>query len=84
MTHVQMTNQQLNRALAELMGYTVTDFSYGDDPDNYDYLMVVDEVGEQCGEARLSEEEAWDEVPNYSVSVSLEVEVKALDLNTAA
>ncbi|MEK3717947.1 hypothetical protein [Paenibacillus sp. FSL R7-0333] len=81
MTQVkEWSNQELNRRLAELMGYTVIDFSYADDPDNYDYFKVVNEAGEQFGEDRDSEEEAWDEVPNYSgnAAASLEVQTAAI------
>jgi hypothetical protein len=81
MTQVkEWSNQELNRKLAELMGYSVTDFSYADDHDNYDYFTVVNEDGEHFGEARVSEEDAWEEVPDYCTdpAASLEVQTAAI------
>ncbi|OMD66030.1 hypothetical protein BSK62_13260 [Paenibacillus odorifer] len=85
MTQVKdKTDQQLNRALAELMGYTV--YHYDKDvaercyfeltaPDGYPEIVF--------GGERITELEAWADVPNYcnDPAASLEVQAKAIEVD---
>jgi len=88
MTQVKdKTDQQLNRALAELMGYRV--YHYDKDVLGRCYFELTDPEG--CSEIvfggeRNTELEAWADVPNYcnDPAASLEVQAKALELNYKA
>ncbi|MEK5419404.1 hypothetical protein [Paenibacillus sp. FSL L8-0708] len=85
MTQVKdKTDQQLNRVLAELMGYTI--YHYDKDvaercyfeltaPDGYPEIVF--------GGERNTELEAWADVPNYcnDPAASLEVQTKAIEAN---
>lgn len=75
MTQVQtMTNQELNRALAELMGFEVQ-VSEGET----EYFAVVFN-GWTYGMWSITEEEAWKDAPDYCTdpAASLEVQTAAI------
>ncbi|MEK4263657.1 hypothetical protein [Paenibacillus sp. FSL L8-0499] len=77
MTQVQMTDQQLNRALAELMGYSVNDM-------NWMGLHQLLKYGSEV--SRLpSEDHAWADAPDYcnDPAASLEVQTAAMKRNPA-
>lgn len=82
MTQVkEMTDQQLNRELAELMGYKVVDL----DPEWFKtsrkYVLVEPEERQQL--IRRSEDEAWEDAPDYCTdpAASLEVQAKAIEVD---
>lgn len=77
MTQVKMTDQQLNRALAELMGYTV--YHYDKDVPERCYYMLVDPTGDYSTIERPTEAIAWLDEPWFTgdPAASLEVQVKA-------
>ncbi|KAA1180673.1 hypothetical protein [Paenibacillus sp. B2(2019)] len=80
MTQVKdKTDQQLNRALAELMGYSVT-AKKGYWLKNPDGTIIADPF------SRSTEEIAWTWAPDYCTdpAASLEVQAKALELNYKA
>ncbi|OZQ66092.1 hypothetical protein CA600_12595 [Paenibacillus sp. VTT E-133280] len=87
MTQLQvqtLSNQELNRKLAELMGYTV--YYYDKDVPENCYYMLVDPDGDYSGIERPSEGMAWLDAPWYvgDPAASLEVQAKALELNYKA
>ncbi|MEK5416326.1 hypothetical protein [Paenibacillus sp. FSL L8-0708] len=74
------TDQQLNRALAELMGYTI--YHYDKDVAERCYFELTDPDGYPeivFGGERNTELEAWADVPNYcnDPAASLEVQTAA-------
>lgn len=75
------TDQQLNRTLAELMGYKVVDL----DPDwiktSRKYVLAEPEERQQL--IRHSEDEAWEDAPDYcnDPAASLEVQAKAIEVD---
>ncbi|MEK4479532.1 hypothetical protein MKZ23_08875 [Paenibacillus sp. FSL R5-0876] len=78
------TDQQLNRALAELMGYTV--YHYDKDVLGRCYFELTDPEGYSeivFGGERNTELEAWADVPNYCTdpAASLEVQTAATKVN---
>lgn len=82
MTRVQMTDQQLNRALAELMGYTVSDL----DPEwwkSKHYWVLKEPTEERQSIGRDTEDEAWEDAPDYcnDPAASLEVQAKAIEVD---
>ena len=82
MTQVQMTDQQLNRALAELMGYTVSDL----DPEwwkSKHYWVLKEPTEERQSIGRDTEDEAWEDAPDYcnNPTASLEVQAKAIEVD---
>ncbi|MEK5415223.1 hypothetical protein [Paenibacillus sp. FSL L8-0708] len=88
MTQIQLTDQQLNRALAELMGYTIYHYDYHYDKDVaercYFELTAPDGYPEIVfGGERNTELEAWADVPNYcnDPAASLEVQAKAIEVD---
>jgi hypothetical protein len=81
MTQVKdMTDQQLNRALAELMGYKVRLKG--------SCYWLVNPTGEESANpfGRNSEEIAWTWVPDYCTdpAASLEVQAKAIEVDYKA
>ncbi|MBY3623788.1 hypothetical protein HGO21_30190 [Acinetobacter sp. CUI P1] len=72
-----MTDQQLNRALAELMGYTV--YHYDKDVPERCYYMLVDPTGDYSTIERPTEEIAWLDAPWFTgdPATSLEVQTAA-------
>ncbi|WP_081396514.1 hypothetical protein [Paenibacillus peoriae] len=71
-----MTDQQLNRALAELMGYSVTIYT-----NNFGWLIAPN--GDTVQESLKTIDEAWDHAPNYCAdpAASLEVQAKAIEVD---
>lgn len=91
MTQVKdKTDQQLNRALAELMGYSVVKYRMPPDPDrsnwSFDYYKLVNCEGIPVETGLETEEEAWAEAPDYCTdpAASLEVEKKAIEVDYKA
>lgn len=78
MTQIQLTDQQLNRALAELMGYTV--YHYDKDVPERCYYMLVDPTGDYSMIERPTEAMAWLDAPWYTgdPAASLEIQEAAL------
>ncbi|MNM07326.1 hypothetical protein D3C81_173670 [compost metagenome] len=77
MTQVQtMTNPELNRALAELMGYTTV-------KDKYDVITLYKNGEKLRGWWTHTEENAWAYAPDYCTdpTASLEVQTAAIKLN---
>ncbi|WP_081326437.1 hypothetical protein [Paenibacillus polymyxa] len=76
-----MTDQQLNRELAELMGYIVTEGEHDLWPEWYELKKngVV-----QSGD--LYKDWAWDNAPDYcsDTAASLEVQAKAIEVDAAS
>ncbi|MMZ56675.1 hypothetical protein D1872_185780 [compost metagenome] len=72
-----MTDQQLNRELAELMGFTVGKSHHN----NFHYLIGN---GVVISSPKWTESAAWEEIPNYcnDPAASLEVQAKALEIDT--
>ncbi|MEK5439374.1 MULTISPECIES: hypothetical protein [Paenibacillus] len=85
MTQVKdKTDQQLNQALAELVGYSVVKYRMPPDPDgsnwSFDYYMLVNCEGIPVETGLETEEEAWAETLDYcnDPAASLEVQAKAI------
>ncbi|OKP91395.1 hypothetical protein [Paenibacillus sp. P32E] len=79
MTQVkEMTNPELNRALAELMGYSI--YHYDKDVEENCYYMLVDPTGDYQQLDRKTEAEAWADAPDYCTdpAASLEVQTAAI------
>ncbi|OAB36996.1 hypothetical protein PMSD_09980 [Paenibacillus macquariensis subsp. defensor] len=79
MTQLQMTEQQLNRALTEIQGYSVR--KTGEHPDRY---RMVNPNGQEFGIFQLTEGLVWNEYafPYCSdPSASLEVQAKAIEVD---
>jgi hypothetical protein len=77
MTQLQvqtLTDQELNRKLAELMGYTVEKIE--------NFHRLISPVG-KVGWAEISEEIAWNNAPFYCTdpAASLEVQTKAIEVD---
>lgn len=74
MTQVQtMTHPELNRTLAELMGYTVRKSAYC-------YQLIK---GPSYGQWQAEEARAWADAPDYAgdPAASLEVQTKAVEVD---
>ncbi|MEK5089070.1 hypothetical protein MKY98_19400 [Paenibacillus sp. FSL M8-0228] len=73
-----MTDQQLNRALAELVGYTVEKEATGG------YALKYN--GEDQGKRWMRAVFAWEQAPDYCTdpAASLEVQAKAIELDRIA
>ncbi|KAA9007226.1 hypothetical protein F4V43_01695 [Paenibacillus spiritus] len=72
-----MTDQQLNRALAELMGYTV--YHYDKDVLGRCYFELTDPEGYPeivLGGERKTEPEAWGDAPDYCTDPSASQEIE--------
>lgn len=69
MTQLQMTNAELNRALAEKMGYTVRTWEDGH------VLLSVE--GKVVVGGMMSEEKAWEDAPDYCNDSAASIEVQA-------
>jgi hypothetical protein len=86
MTQVKdKTDKQLNQALAELMGYTVNDLdSEWWRSKHYWVLKEPNEERQSIG--RDTEDEAWEDAPNYCTdpAASLEVQAKAIEVDYKA
>ncbi|WP_081752195.1 hypothetical protein [Paenibacillus sp. 1-18] len=67
-----MTDQQLNRALAELMGYSVKISR------NFHYLILK---GDSKSGPKWTEDMAWEEAPNYCADPAVSLEVQAAAIN---
>ncbi|ALA41350.1 hypothetical protein ABE82_07375 [Paenibacillus peoriae] len=77
---LDMTDQQINRALAELMGYRVVNLN----PEwwrNKAYWVLNEPLEERQHIGKGTEDEAWCEAPDYcnDAAASLEVQAKALE-----
>lgn len=68
MTKLQMTNAELNRALAELMGYSVK-------RSNNKFRLHLPE--NTSGWTYNSEESAWEDAPDYCADPAASIEVQA-------
>ncbi|WP_340398006.1 hypothetical protein NST50_14010 [Paenibacillus sp. FSL E2-0202] len=81
MTQVQMTDHQLNRALAELKGYTV--YHYDKDVPERCYYLLVDPTGDYSTIERPTEAIAWLDAPWFTgdPAASLEVQAKAIEVD---
>jgi hypothetical protein len=82
---LDMTDQQLNRALAELMGYRVVNLN----PEwwrNKAYWVLNEPLEERQHIGKGTEDEAWREAPDYckDTAASLEVQAKAIELDRVA
>lgn len=76
MTEVsKMTDQQLNRALAELMGYSVERRYWCGNPEMGHYALLNPD-GEVCASG-ASEHGAWNQTPNYEGDPAASLEVQA-------
>jgi hypothetical protein len=80
-----MTDSELNRALAELMGYTI--YHYDKDYEENCYFMLMDtdfDPVEPDDGRRKTEERAWNDTPDYCTdpAASLEVEQAAIKVST--
>ncbi|MFZ4916430.1 hypothetical protein [Paenibacillus sp. S29] len=73
---LDMTDQQLNRALAEFMGYSVTIYT-----NNFGWLIAPN--GDTAQESLVTIDEAWDHAPNYcnDPAASLEVQAAACEVH---
>ncbi|MEK4355167.1 hypothetical protein MKX41_30730 [Paenibacillus sp. FSL R5-0475] len=83
MTQVQMTDQQLNRELAELMGYEISVF---EQKPTHPFPFNLVRGNWSARMYRKTEDEAWLDAPTYCTdpAASLEVQAKALELNYKA
>jgi hypothetical protein len=77
-----MTDQQLNRALAELMGYRVVNLN----PEwwrNKAYWVLNEPLEERQHIGKGTEDEAWREAPDYcnDTAASLEVQAAACEVH---
>lgn len=74
----EWSNQELNRKLAELMGYTI--YHYDKDYEANCYYMLVDPEGDYSGIERPTEGAAWLDAPWYvgDPAASLEVQTAAI------
>lgn len=73
MTEVsKMTDQQLNRALAELMGYHVATF--GGTPK---YHRLLGSAGEFIGKTDSDIRKVWNQAPSYCTDPAASLEVQA-------
>ncbi|MGM1023451.1 MAG: hypothetical protein ACQEXV_23695 [Bacillota bacterium] len=68
-----ITDKQLNRAMAELMGYEVKKLGV--------YYMLVDNKGAELTGYRADDTDIWDVAPNYcnDAAASLEVQAEAIE-----
>lgn len=77
-----MTDQQLNRKLAELMGYTVVRKSPNEG------WVLLNESGRKNWYIPVckDEQEAWEHVPDYcnDTTVSLKIQAKTIELDRVA
>ncbi|MEK3849894.1 MULTISPECIES: hypothetical protein [Paenibacillus] len=73
---LDMTDQQLNRWLAEYMGYTISEYK-----DKWGWLMCPN--GDNVHESLFPLDELWGFVPNYcnDPAASLEVQAKAIEID---
>ncbi|MEC4566750.1 hypothetical protein L8C07_12410 [Paenibacillus sp. CMAA1739] len=71
-----MTDQQLNRWLAEYMGYTISEYK-----DKWGWLMCPN--GDNVHESLFPLDELWGFVPDYCTdpAASLEVQAKAIEVS---
>ncbi|MEK5374235.1 hypothetical protein [Paenibacillus sp. FSL P2-0173] len=76
---LDMTDQQLNRWLAEYMGYTISEYK-----DKWGWLMCPN--GDNVHESLFPLDELWGFVPNYcnDPAASLEVQAKAIEVDAAS
>ncbi|WP_405169452.1 hypothetical protein [Paenibacillus sp. FSL H3-0286] len=81
MTQIQLTDQQLNRALAELMGYTVKELPIGSN--GRQLYALVTPIGRQRM-AALTIDNAFFDAPDYCTdpAASLEVQAKAIEVDS--
>ncbi|WP_342419844.1 hypothetical protein [Paenibacillus sp. FSL H8-0168] len=79
---LDMTDQQINRALAELMGYRVVNLN----PEwwrNKAYWVLNEPLEERQHIGKGTEDEAWCEAPDYcnDAAASLEVQAAACEVH---
>ncbi|MCP3810043.1 hypothetical protein NLX78_22750 [Paenibacillus sp. Lou8.1] len=74
-----MTDQQINRWLAEYMGYTISEYK-----DKWGWLMCPN--GDNVHESLFPLDELWGFVPDYcnNPAASLEVQAAAIELDRVA
>jgi hypothetical protein len=68
MTQVQLTDQELNRKLAELMGYSIKEYMHS--------CGLVSPYGSVIAES-VTEDEAWEDAPDYCNNPAASLEIQA-------